>query len=66
MPNILNASQVNSLLNLKAKAEANPNKAIQISAAQLKAMRTVYAALVAENADIPDKAKKLAKQLNLV
>jgi hypothetical protein len=66
MSNILNASQVNSLLKLKAKAEANPNKVIRISDAQFKAMRVAYAALVAANADIPDKAEKLAKELNLV
>ena len=67
MPNTLNASQVNSLLRLKAKAEDNdPNKVMQVSAAQLKAMRTAYAALVAANDNIPDRVKKLAKELNLV
>ena len=64
MPNALNARQTNTLLNLRAKAVAtNPNEVMQVTAAQLNAMR---AALAVPGAELPAEAKKIAKQLGLI
>lgn len=63
---VLTVRQSNSLLNLKARADANPNKTMLITAAQLKAMRTAYRALVAAGADLPEEVQKSAKQLGIV
>lgn len=64
MPNAMTARQMNTLLNLRAKAVAtNPNEFMQVTDAQLKVMR---AALAVPDAELPAEAKKIAKKLGLI